>query len=50
MPYASEKQSRFIHAKAAEGVPWAKKFVSDAHGTTVPKRKLKAKRKKKRSS
>lgn len=52
MPYASDKQNRFVHAKAAEGVPWAKKFVSDAHGTHVgdpkdvaPKRRLKAKRK-----
>ena len=49
MPYKSEKQAAFIHAKAADGVPWAQKFVSDAHGThvgdTVPKRKLKGKRK-----
>lgn len=37
MPYASEAQSGFIHAKAAEGVPWAKQFVADAHGTHVPK-------------
>lgn len=49
MPYESAKQSRFIHAKAAEGVPWARKFVADAHGSKVPKRKLKAKRKKKAS-
>jgi hypothetical protein len=33
MPYESQAQSRFIHAKAGEGVPWAKKFVADAqHG------------------
>lgn len=33
MPYKSEAQSRFIHAKAGEGTPWAKKFVADAqHG------------------
>jgi hypothetical protein len=37
MPYRSEAQSAFIHAKAAAGVPWAKKFVRDAHGTHVPK-------------
>lgn len=37
MPYASNRQSRFIHAKASEGVGWAKKFVADSHGTHVPK-------------
>jgi hypothetical protein len=37
MPYASEAQSRFIHALAAQGVKWAVKFVNDAHGTKVPK-------------
>lgn len=37
MPYRSQAQSGFIHAKAAEGVPWAKKFVADSHGTKVPK-------------
>lgn len=37
MPYASEAQSRLIHAKAAEGVAWARKFVADAHGTKVPR-------------
>jgi len=37
VPYASEAQSRYIHAKAAEGVPWAVKFVHDAEGTKVPK-------------
>lgn len=35
MPYASVKQDRYIHAKAAEGIPWAKKFVADSHGTHV---------------
>lgn len=35
MPYQSVQQSRFIHAKAAQGVPWAVKFVHDAHGTHV---------------
>jgi len=29
------RQSRFIHAQAAAGVPWAQKFVRDAHGTHV---------------
>lgn len=37
MPYRSKKQAAFIHAKAAEGVPWAKRFVADAHGTHVQK-------------
>ena len=56
MPYKSEKQAAFIHAKASEGVPWAQKFVSDAHGTHVEgksapkKRKLKGKRKPKPKS
>lgn len=53
MPYKSDKQAAFVHAKAAEGVPWAQKFVSDAHGTHVgdaapKKRKLKGKRKSKK--
>lgn len=42
MPYESPRQSRFIHAKAAEGVPWAKKFVADAHGTHVKKKSIRA--------
>ena len=37
MPYESPRQSRFIHAKAGEGVAWAKKFVADSHGTKVRK-------------
>lgn len=37
MPYASEAQSRYIHMEAAKGVPWAEKFVADAHGSKVPK-------------
>ena len=33
MPYRSEAQSRFIHMKANQGMPWARKFVADAqHG------------------
>ena len=35
MPFRSVKQAAFIHAKAGEGVPWAKRFVADAHGTHV---------------
>jgi hypothetical protein len=38
LPYQSQKQSAYIHAKAAEGVPWAEKFVRDAHGTHVLKK------------
>lgn len=38
MPYASKKQAAFIHAEAARGTPWAKKFVKDAHGTHVQDR------------
>ena len=37
MPYKSLAQNRFIHAKAGEGMSWAKKFVADSHGETVPK-------------
>jgi len=37
MPYKSKKQAAFIHAEAARGTPWAKKFVADSHGTHVQK-------------
>lgn len=37
MPYESAKQSRYIHAKANEGVGWAKRFVKHSHGTHVKK-------------
>lgn len=30
MPFQSDRQRRFIYAKAGEGVPWAEKFVRDA--------------------
>lgn len=36
MPYRSQAQSAYIHAKASEGSAWAKKFVADAHGSEVP--------------
>lgn len=49
MPYASEKQARFIHAKAAEGEEWAKKFVRDADGVIAAvKRGRRRKRRRKR--
>ncbi len=43
MPFKSQAQSRFIHMKANQGTPWAKKFVSDSsHSkgsvTKLPKR------------
>lgn len=41
MPYQSVKQDRYIHAKAAEGIPWAVKFVQDSHGTHVKKKAVK---------
>lgn len=37
MPYKSQAQSRYIHMKANEGEPWAKKFVSHSHGQKVGK-------------
>ena len=37
MPFASDKQRRYIYAKAGEGEPWAKKFVKDAHGEVKKK-------------
>lgn len=43
MPYASKRQAAFIHAEAARGTPWAKKFVKDAHGTHVMGKKVKSK-------
>jgi len=36
MPYASTKQRAYIHAKAAEGVPWAVKFIKDADKAKQP--------------
>ena len=48
MPYRSEAQSAYIHMKASEGVPWAKKFVADSHGEKVPHtRHVKHKRRRK---
>ena len=41
MPYKSKKQAAFIHMKANEGVKWAQKFVKDAHGSHVQKKKPK---------
>jgi hypothetical protein len=39
MPYASQAQSRFVHAKANQGVPWAEQFAADAqHGAGSVKR------------
>jgi len=35
LPYRSKKQAAYIHAEAARGTAWAKKFVKDAHGTRV---------------
>jgi hypothetical protein len=46
LPYKSQAQSNYIHAKASEGEPWAKKYVADSHGSKVPK-KVKRKRRKK---
>jgi hypothetical protein len=36
VPYRSQAQSAYIHAKASEGSAWAKKFVADSHGSHVP--------------
>jgi hypothetical protein len=44
MPYASKKQAAYIHAEAARGAAWAKKFVADSHGTHI-KEKVKRARK-----
>lgn len=30
MPFKSQQQSKFIHMKANQGSPWAKKFVADS--------------------
>ena len=35
MPYKSKAQAAYIHIKAEQDEPWAKKFVKDAHGTHV---------------
>lgn len=41
MPFASNKQRKYIYAKAGEGVGWAKKFVKDAKGKIKKKGKRK---------
>lgn len=42
MPYASTKQRGFIHAAAARGVKWAKKFVGEADKMPQPTKKYAA--------
>lgn len=37
MPSKSLAQDRYIRAMAAEGESWAKKWISDEHGMTIPK-------------
>jgi hypothetical protein len=55
MPYRSTKQRAYIHARAAEGVPWAQKFVKDADKAAQPTNtralgeRLKERRKRRRS-
>lgn len=44
MPYKSEKQRRFIHAKADEGEGWAKKFAAHSDGKKKAVKKAKRKR------
>lgn len=47
MPYRSQAQSAYIHAKANEGIGWAKQFVADSHGEKVPHvRRVKRRRRK----
>lgn len=36
MPAVSQAQNRFIHAKAREGVRWARKFLADSEGEPIP--------------
>lgn len=49
MPYKSKKQRGFIHARAKEGVAWAKRFVKDADKAPQPtKTRVKPKKKQKR--
>ncbi len=46
MPIRSAAQGRLIFAKAAQGVPWAIKYLKDSgYGDDIPKRR---RRKKKR--
>jgi hypothetical protein len=50
MPSRSLAQDRFVRAKAAEGIDWAKQWVADEHGMKIPHvqhvRKVKRRRKK----
>lgn len=36
MPYVSKAQRGFIHARASEGVGWAKRFVAEADRMKQP--------------
>lgn len=36
MPFVSDKQRRYVYAKAAQGEKWAKKFILDS-GESLPK-------------
>jgi len=49
MPSVSTQQNRFVHAKAAEGVAWAEKWVREQHGHPVPNVKYARKKKPKRA-
>lgn len=35
-PFRSDRQRRFIEAKAHDGVPWARKFTADAETMPQP--------------
>jgi hypothetical protein len=51
MPSKSLAQDRFVRAKAAEGVAWAKRWIEDEHGMKIPhiQHVRRAKRKTKRA-
>jgi len=44
MPYKSQQQAKFVHAKANAGAPWAKKFVADASGQKLKRLPRKVKK------
>lgn len=39
MPFASERQRKFIYARAAAGEPWARRFIKHSGHTPPRKRK-----------
>jgi len=44
MPYRSEKQRRYVYARANAGERWAQSFVAHSHGKKIKRRRKRVKR------